>query len=108
MVGAGWERMPAPMMGGEDFSYVLQEVPGAVQIHPARGKQPADDLRQVEPLRNARANPVLRFPQQPTTPGQATFDPQRRPRFHPWSRLQGLRDHSGCQVLVSKLWCASM
>lgn len=25
-----WRTMPAPMMGGEDFSYVLREVPGAM------------------------------------------------------------------------------
>ncbi|MDQ2878928.1 MAG: M20 family metallopeptidase [Pseudomonadota bacterium] len=27
---AAWHTMPAPMMGGEDFSYVLQAVPGAM------------------------------------------------------------------------------
>ncbi|URW75362.1 M20 family metallopeptidase [Sphingomonas donggukensis] len=26
----GWRTMPAPMMGGEDFSYVLREIPGAM------------------------------------------------------------------------------
>ncbi|MDQ2892225.1 MAG: amidohydrolase, partial [Pseudomonadota bacterium] len=26
----GWQVMPAPMMGGEDFSYVLSEIPGAM------------------------------------------------------------------------------
>ncbi|MCM8730930.1 M20 family metallopeptidase [Hephaestia sp. GCM10023244] len=26
----GWHRMPAPMMGAEDFSYVLRKVPGAM------------------------------------------------------------------------------
>ena len=26
----GWEVMPAPMMGGEDFSYVLRDIPGAM------------------------------------------------------------------------------
>lgn len=26
----GWSQMSAPMMGGEDFSYVLREVPGAM------------------------------------------------------------------------------
>ncbi len=25
-----WRTMPAPMMGGEDFSYVLQDIPGAM------------------------------------------------------------------------------
>ena len=29
-VGASYETMKAPMMGGEDFSYVLREVPGAM------------------------------------------------------------------------------
>ena len=28
--GKGWMPMPAPMMGAEDFSYVLREVPGAM------------------------------------------------------------------------------
>jgi hippurate hydrolase len=27
---AGWRQMPAPMMGAEDFAYVLREVPGAM------------------------------------------------------------------------------
>jgi hippurate hydrolase len=27
---AGWRPMPAPMMGAEDFAYVLREVPGAM------------------------------------------------------------------------------
>ena len=27
---AGWRTMPAPVMGAEDFSYVLQKVPGAM------------------------------------------------------------------------------
>ena len=26
----GWRTMPHPMMGAEDFSYVLQKVPGAM------------------------------------------------------------------------------
>ncbi len=29
-LGAEYRTMPAPMMGGEDFSYVLREVPGAM------------------------------------------------------------------------------
>jgi amidohydrolase len=29
---AGWEVMPAPIMGGEDFSYVLREIPGAMSF----------------------------------------------------------------------------
>ncbi len=28
----GWSTMPAPMMGGEDFSYVLREIPGAMSF----------------------------------------------------------------------------
>ncbi|UIJ45315.1 M20 family metallopeptidase [Sphingomonas cannabina] len=28
--GRGWRTVPAPIMGGEDFSYVLREVPGAM------------------------------------------------------------------------------
>jgi hippurate hydrolase len=27
---AGWHRMPDPIMGAEDFSYVLEKVPGAM------------------------------------------------------------------------------
>ena len=27
---AAWRTMPAPIMGGEDFSYVLREIPGAM------------------------------------------------------------------------------
>src|SRR3546814_3535082 len=29
---AGWHAMPAPMMGAEDFSYVLRKVPGAMSF----------------------------------------------------------------------------
>src|SRR3546814_11638429 len=29
---AGWHAMPAPMMGAEDFSYVLRPVPGAMSF----------------------------------------------------------------------------
>ncbi len=51
-VGAGWERMPAPMMGGEDFSYVLQEVPGAMAFI---GVAPeGSDHRTNPPLHNTR------------------------------------------------------
>ena len=27
---AGWRDMPAPIMGAEDFAYVLEKVPGAM------------------------------------------------------------------------------
>ena len=48
----GWERMPAPMMGGEDFSYVLREVPGAMAFI---GVAPeGSDHRTNPPLHNTR------------------------------------------------------
>lgn len=51
-VGGGWEEMSAPMMGGEDFSYVLQEVPGAMAFI---GVAPAgSDHRTNPPLHNTR------------------------------------------------------
>ena len=51
-IGAGWERMPAPMMGGEDFSYVLREMPGAMAFI---GVAPAgSDHRTNPPLHNTR------------------------------------------------------
>ena len=42
-VGANWVPMGAPMMGGEDFSYVLQGVPGAMAFIGAapHGSDPA-------------------------------------------------------------------
>ncbi|WP_341208804.1 M20 family metallopeptidase [uncultured Sphingomonas sp.] len=50
--GAGWTAMPAPMMGGEDFSYVLREVPGAMAFV---GVAPAgSDWRTNPPLHNTR------------------------------------------------------
>lgn len=51
-VGAGYERMKAPMMGGEDFSYVLREVPGAMAFIGAapEGSDPATN----PPLHNVR------------------------------------------------------
>ena len=48
----GWEVMPAPIMGGEDFSYVLREIPGAmsfVGVAPA-GSDPLTN----PPLHNTR------------------------------------------------------
>ncbi|WP_375391315.1 M20 family metallopeptidase [uncultured Sphingomonas sp.] len=51
-VGAGWEEMPAPMMGGEDFSYVLRDIPGAMAFI---GVAPAgSDHRTNPPLHNTR------------------------------------------------------
>lgn len=48
----GWHTMPAPMMGGEDFSYVLREVPGAMAFIGAApaGSDPATN----PPLHNTR------------------------------------------------------
>ena len=49
---AGWELMPAPMMGGEDFSYVLRDMPGAMAFI---GVAPeGSDHRTNPPLHNTR------------------------------------------------------
>jgi hippurate hydrolase len=47
-----WRTMPAPMMGGEDFSYVLRKVPGAMAFIGAApaGSDPAAN----PPLHNTR------------------------------------------------------
>ena len=48
----GWQEMLAPMMGAEDFSYVLQEVPGAMAFI---GVAPeGSDPRTNPPLHNTR------------------------------------------------------
>jgi len=48
----GWTNMPAPMMGGEDFSYVLREVPGAMAFI---GVAPeGSDPRANPPLHNTK------------------------------------------------------
>lgn len=50
--GGGWVAMPAPMMGAEDFSYVLQQTPGAMAflgVAP-RGSDPGRN----PPLHNTR------------------------------------------------------
>jgi hippurate hydrolase len=48
----GWRLMDAPMMGAEDFSYVLQEIPGAMAFI---GVAPAGtDTRTNPPLHNTR------------------------------------------------------
>ncbi|WP_174278624.1 M20 metallopeptidase family protein [Sphingomonas bacterium] len=51
-VGTGWERMPVPMMGGEDFSYVLQQVPGAMAFLGVA--LDGSDHRANPPLHNTR------------------------------------------------------
>ncbi|MBY8828218.1 M20 metallopeptidase family protein [Hephaestia mangrovi] len=49
---AGWQTMPAPMMGAEDFAYVLREVPGAMAF---LGVAPeGSDFRTNPPLHNTR------------------------------------------------------
>jgi hippurate hydrolase len=48
----GWSAMPAPMMGGEDFSYVLREVPGAMAFIGVAS--PGTDPRTNPPLHNTR------------------------------------------------------
>ncbi|MDR6786843.1 hippurate hydrolase [Sphingomonas sp. BE138] len=50
--GAGWTAMPAPMMGGEDFSYVLREIPGAMAFLGVAA--PGSDWRTNPPLHNTR------------------------------------------------------
>jgi hippurate hydrolase len=48
----GWAVMPAPMMGGEDFSYVLREIPGAMAFI---GVAPeGSDAATNPPLHNTR------------------------------------------------------
>ena len=50
--GAGYQTMPAPMMGGEDFAYVLRDVPGAMAFI---GVAPeGSDHRTNPPLHNTR------------------------------------------------------
>ena len=47
-----YHHIPAPIMGGEDFSYVLQKIPGAMAI---LGVAPPDgDPAQRPPIHNAR------------------------------------------------------
>jgi hippurate hydrolase len=49
---AGWQEMPAPMMGAEDFSYVLRAVPGAMAFLGAAPE--GSDFRTNPPLHNTR------------------------------------------------------
>ncbi|WBH16848.1 M20 metallopeptidase family protein [Sphingomonas radiodurans] len=48
----GWSQMPAPMMGGEDFSYVLRDIPGAMAF--VGVASPDSDPRTNPPLHNTR------------------------------------------------------
>jgi amidohydrolase len=48
----GWSPMPAPMMGGEDFSYVLREVPGAMAFVGVAA--PGSNPQTNPPLHNVR------------------------------------------------------
>ncbi|PLS69879.1 amidohydrolase, partial [Salmonella enterica subsp. enterica serovar Typhimurium] len=48
----GYVTMPAPMMGGEDFSYVLRDIPGAMALV---GVAPeGTDPRTNPPLHNTK------------------------------------------------------
>ncbi|MFN3943727.1 MAG: M20 family metallopeptidase [Allosphingosinicella sp.] len=50
--GAGWVELPAPIMGAEDFAYVLREVPGAMAF---LGVAPeGEDPATRAPLHNSR------------------------------------------------------
>ena len=51
-IGADYQTMKAPMMGGEDFSYVLREVPGAMAFIGAAA--PGSDPATNPPLHNTR------------------------------------------------------
>lgn len=48
----GWSAMSAPMMGGEDFAYVLKEVPGAMAF--VGVAPPGSDPKTNPPLHNTR------------------------------------------------------
>lgn len=51
-IGAGYQTMPAPMMGGEDFAYVLRDIPGAMAF---LGVAPeGSDVRINPPLHNTK------------------------------------------------------
>ena len=53
LFGAGtYQNIPAPIMGGEDFSYVLQRVPGAMAILGVA--PPAGNPAERAPIHNAR------------------------------------------------------
>ncbi len=48
----GWSPMPAPMMGGEDFSYVLRDIPGAMAFVGVAAE--GSDPRTNPPLHNVK------------------------------------------------------
>lgn len=50
--GGSWATMSAPMMGGEDFSYVLREMPGAMAFLGVAAE--GTDPRTNPPLHNSR------------------------------------------------------
>ncbi|MGK6318846.1 M20 metallopeptidase family protein [Sphingomonas sp. DT-204] len=50
--GRGWRTVPAPIMGGEDFSYVLREVPGAMAFLGVAAEEV--DPATAPPLHNTR------------------------------------------------------
>ena len=56
----------------------FQKVAGGLHGNASRGQQPADDLRQLHPLRDAQTDPVLSRPPDPAPPAQAAADSQRR------------------------------
>jgi metal-dependent amidase/aminoacylase/carboxypeptidase family protein len=51
-IGSEWLELPAPIMGAEDFAYVLREIPGAMAIlgTAPEGTDPAAN----PPLHNTR------------------------------------------------------
>ncbi len=49
---AAWRTVPAPVMGGEDFAYVLEEIPGAMAFLGVAA--PGVDPRAAPPLHNPR------------------------------------------------------
>jgi hippurate hydrolase len=51
-IGADYQTMKAPMMGGEDFSYVLRDVPGAMAFIGVA--PPESDPATNPPLHNTR------------------------------------------------------
>ena len=50
--GGGWTTMPAPMMGAEDFAYVLRQTPGAMAFLGVAA--PGSDAASNPPLHNTR------------------------------------------------------
>jgi hippurate hydrolase len=61
------QLMPAPIMGAEDFSYVLQQVPGAMFF---LGARPAGEDPDTAPANHS--NKVV-FEEEPMAAGVATY-----------------------------------